>query len=156
MWGRTLGSQLDLLWPDPSRKTQQAQDRQKQSHDVRSTERRFNLNDTVYARNYSSGPQWLPGYVVGMQESAMYDICLSDNRVICCHLDQLRPLVNSGTCTPDSTVEDLTGDGGAGLKANELVTAEPDLNCPEVQPAPEVGVTDPPEQIPPVANSQVE
>ena len=86
----------------------------------------------------------------------MYDICLSDNRLICRHLDQLCPRVNSGTCTTDSTVEDVTGDGRAGLKADELVTAEPDLNCPEVPPAPEAGVTDPPEKTPPVATSEVE
>ena len=67
MWGRTLRSQLDLLQPDPSRKAQQAQDQQKQSHDAHSTERQFNLNDTVYARNYSTGPRWLPGYVVGKE-----------------------------------------------------------------------------------------
>ena len=55
MWGRILRSQLDLLLPDSSRKAQQAQDCQKQSHDAHSTERQFNLNDTVYARNYSTG-----------------------------------------------------------------------------------------------------
>ena len=91
MWGRTLRSQLDLLLPDSSRKAQQALDRQKQSHDAHSTERQFNLNDTVYARNYRTGPLWLPGCVVGLQGSAMYEICLSDSRVICRHVDQLRP-----------------------------------------------------------------
>ena len=47
LWGRKLRSQLDLLLPDTDRKTQQAQDRQKQSHDALSAPRLFCVDDTV-------------------------------------------------------------------------------------------------------------
>ena len=79
MWGRTLRSPLDLLLPDPSQKVEQAQDRQRKSHDAHSSAREFNVSDVVYARNYSSGPRWLPGRVVELQGKAMCKVQLGDN-----------------------------------------------------------------------------
>ena len=90
MWGRRLRSQLDLLLPDAERRSQEAQDRQKQAHDSHSVDRHFGINDTVYARNYGQGLPWLPGCVVGFQGSAMYRVRLSNDSVIVRHVDQMR------------------------------------------------------------------
>ena len=115
MWGRTLRSQVDLLLPDTSRKAQQALDRQKRSHDAHATERHFNVKDAVYTQNYSSGLRWLPGVVVGLCGSAMYEVQLSGNQVIRRHVDQLRSRVSSSDS--DSTVEDLISGGTTTLMA---------------------------------------
>ena len=109
MWGRTLRSPLDLLLPDPSQKVEQAQDRQRKSHDAHSSAREFNVSDVVYARNYSSGPHWLPGQVVELQGKAMCKVQLGDNRTIVRHFDQLRPRANTepivGTSNSSDTSE---------------------------------------------------
>ena len=108
MWGRRLRSKLDLLLPDGERRSQEAQDRQKRAHDSHAVDRQFNVSDTVYARNYGEGQQWLPGRVVGLQGSAMYRVRLDNDHVIVRHVDQLRHRVT----TIDSSDDDVqdTGD----------------------------------------------
>ena len=64
----------------------------------------------MYARNYSQGPLWLPGVVLNLEGSVMYQIRLNDNRVIRRHIDQMRPRVSgSQTTVPDTddNVEDI-------------------------------------------------
>ena len=90
MWGRRLRSQLDLLLPDAERRSQEAQDRQKQAHDSHSVDRHFGINDTVYARNYGPELSWLPGRVVGFQGSVLYRVGLRNDYVIVRHVDQMR------------------------------------------------------------------
>ena len=113
MWGKKLRSHLDLLRPDDKRKEQQAQDRQQQSHDAHSAVRQFTVDDCVDARNYSTGPLWLPGRVVGLQGTAMFRIRLGDGRIIVRYLDQLRPRVGDSCDTTTSTKatgDELIGD----------------------------------------------
>ena len=134
MWGRTLRSKLDLLRPDVDQKAQQATDHQKSSHDVHSSQRQFAVNETVYARNYGSGPQWLPVRIVSLQGNAMYCVRLLDNREIVRHVDQLRPLLTTGEQeTPiESGVEDTGSTGGApNTQTEEPEPAEADLTDPE-------------------------
>ena len=89
MWGRRLRSRLDLVLPDVEQRPQEAKDRQKRAHDSHSTDRQFQVNDTVYVRNYGVGPQWLSGCVVGLQGSVMYRVRLDNDSVIVLHVDQL-------------------------------------------------------------------
>jgi len=155
MWGRTLRSQLDLLLPDTNRKAQQALDRQKRSHDAHATERHFNVNDAVYARNYSSGPRWLPGVVVGLRGSAMYDVQLSGNQVVRRHVDQLRSRVSSSES--DSTVKDLTSGGTTTLMAEpERDGANPDCSETPPLPSPPRGMTDSPAYAPVETSSRAD
>jgi transposase InsO family protein len=165
MWGRTLRSQLDLLLPDMDRKMQQTLDCQRRSHDARSTERRFDLNDTVYARNYGPGPLWLPGLVIGQQGSVMYEIRLNDNREIRRHVDQLRPRVSTGesdasiTDTTDSAVQDMAVGGGAVTETTEPETTEVAQNSSEATPpllAEATRSTDLPTDAPVVGSSQAD
>ena len=119
MWGRKLRSQLDLVLPDAERRAQDAQDRQKQAHDAHSTDRHFNVNDTVYARNYGSGSKWVPGRVIALEGSVKCQVQLRDSRVIVRHVDQLCPRVCSGEV--GTQVEEVSADLGSG---NEMVPAE--------------------------------
>ena len=124
MWGRTLRSKLDLLRPDIEQRAQQAADRQKMAHDSHSFQRQFAVNETVYARNYGSGPRWLSGTVVGLQGTAMYRVRLLDNREIVRHIDQLRPRVSSGET--ESSRETGVGDTWTTGGATNTQTGEPE------------------------------
>ena len=139
MWGHTLRSRLDLLRPDIDKKAQQDTDRQSRAYDSRAPNRQFAVQDTVYARNYGSGPRWVPGSIVSCQGTAMYVVKLLDNREIVRHVDQLPPRLCSGDSETD--VEDtwITGD------ATTTVTGEPesDKACPSAE-AP-IAQPDPPE-----------
>ena len=90
MMGRKLRTQLDLLHPDTSRAVQKSQYRQRLAHDRRAKPKLFAIGDTVYARNYTKGPSWLPGTVVEREGEAVLGVRLSDGRVIRRHEEQLR------------------------------------------------------------------
>ena len=81
MFGRKLRSQLDLLKPNLAKAVDETPDRQEVAHDKQTTPRRFHVGDCVYARNYSSGPKWLPGQVVQVEGSVLYHVKLKDGRV---------------------------------------------------------------------------
>ena len=86
MWGRTLRSKLDLVRPNSDVRVPETQEGLS-SQDTPSPRRQFDVNDTVFAKNYAAGPKWLPGVVVGLQGSVMYRIRLRDNREIVRHVD---------------------------------------------------------------------
>ena len=48
----------------------------KESHDMHARYREFKVGDSVYAKNYRDGPQWLPGEVIQLHGSVMYTIAL--------------------------------------------------------------------------------
>ena len=151
LWGRKLRSQLDLLLPDTDRKMQQAQDRQKQSHDAHSASRLFLVDDTVYARNYGPGPRWLPGLVVGLQGSAMFQIRLSDNHVVVRHVDQLRHRQCSDqtfTSASNSAAEDTVIDDDSSTRTAETETAVVDsTNSADQDPPSSVATQDTTDQL---------
>ena len=60
---RVPRSHLDFLFPDMADNVKQNQQRQKQNHDQRATERCFVVGDKVYALNRRGTPTWLPGTV---------------------------------------------------------------------------------------------
>ena len=98
--GKEAANSARLL-PDVGSKVQDCQDRQK--HGNCSKERQFNVGSSVYARNYSQGPLWLPGMVLNLEGSVMYQIRLNNNQVIRRHIDQMRPRVSgSQTTVPDT------------------------------------------------------
>ena len=90
MWGRRLRSRLDLVLPDAEQRPQEAQDRQKRANDSHSTDHQFQVKNTIYVWNYSVGPQWLSGCVVGLQGLVMYRVRLDNNSVVVRHVDQLQ------------------------------------------------------------------
>ena len=91
----------------------------------------------------------------------MYEICLSDSRVICRHVDQLRLRVSSAeseTSTMDSAVEDTTVGDGASRQTVEPETAGAEQSSSGVSltPAVEASESDPPAYAPVVVSSQAE
>ena len=65
-------------------KVKQNQQRQKQNHDQRATERFFVVGDKVYALNHRGTPTWLPGTVSAVSGSRSLTIKFSDGREIPC------------------------------------------------------------------------
>lgn len=85
------------------------------SHNAHAVPREFSLQDTVYARNYGSGSLWVPGKVVSLRGSAMYDVQLSNKQVVRRHIDQLHSCVScggSGTSPDDFTLDSLASSKG--------------------------------------------
>ena len=137
MYGRKLRSQLDLLKPSPTEVADKTQNRQE------TTTRSFNVGDCVYARNYSRGPKWLPGQVVQVEGSVLYQVKLKDGRVQRRHINQLRSrvadsedAVQSSDPEPDSGLQLTEG----GPTDQETVTTSQDLS-----PDPPTDSTDSPE-----------
>ena len=123
--GQKLRTQLDVLVPSVRKTVRNAQDRQKRNHDMHCRPRSFAPGESVYVKNYGSGPRWLPGKVVSTEGSAMYQIQLSDGRTVRRHADQLHSRVDDGEShSPTSDMEDsyvpIEQDGGIGENRETL------------------------------------
>ena len=57
--GRKLRSRRDLLHPNLQSKVQKKQERMKETRDAHATERQFKEGDTIYLKNFGSGPKLL-------------------------------------------------------------------------------------------------
>ena len=89
--GHRPRSRLDLLLPDLTSIVTKAQHRQKAAHDSKSTDRAFQLGDTVYSKSYGRGqPKWFPAIVVQKTGPVSYLVQLDDTTTVKRHLDQLR------------------------------------------------------------------
>ncbi len=67
------------------------QQQQKFGHDVRCKDRQLSFGNLVYAKNYGTGPMWLPGTVKQTIGSTMYEVRLNDGNTMRRHIKQLRP-----------------------------------------------------------------
>ena len=79
--GRRLRTHLDQLRPDLATEVYNRQQSQKKSHDGQNKERTFNVNDSVFVKNYHQGPDWLPGEVL-ITGSRNYKVKLSNGTVV--------------------------------------------------------------------------
>lgn len=59
LMSQKLRSAFDLLIPDVKSKVLHKQQKQKEGHDKSCKLRNFEVGDSVYERNYSSGPKWI-------------------------------------------------------------------------------------------------
>ena len=76
--------------------------------------RQFAVHDSVYVRNYGSGPLWLPGHIVSCEGTVMYQVRLSDDRIVRRHADQLRARISctdQESSTSDETREVASSNG---------------------------------------------
>ena len=94
--GRVPRSHLDFLFPDVADNVKQNQQRQKQNHDQRATERFFVVGDKVYALNHRGTPTWLPGTVSAVSGSRFLTIKFSDGRESRYHADHVRACEQDG------------------------------------------------------------
>ena len=105
LFGRKMHTLFDRLSPSVEETARRNQERQRRSHDLHSRPRSFTEGETVYAKNYGQGPKWLPGCIVEILGSVMYRVCLTDERLIWRHVDQLRP--REANAVGDSTAGEI-------------------------------------------------
>ena len=110
--GRKLRTRLDLLRPDPSKRVEQKQLKQKTSHDSKAKARDLKVGDSVLVRNYVGNKKWLNGVVKSQTGPVSFKV-LVNGQLRRCHLDQLKlRLCNSDlnsrdTDSPDSGLEEV-------------------------------------------------
>ena len=85
-----LRTRLNLLRPNTPLRVEEKQQVQKCNHNARSRHCSFQIGDLVYAKNFSPGPQWIPGKVMKFSGPVSYEIQLNDERQRRCHIDHLR------------------------------------------------------------------
>ena len=103
--GRKLQSQLSLLRPNVAARVQSKQGKQKMVYDCHAQYRSFSPDDQEYVRNFTSGPKWLLGTVIGTQVSLMFTLQLQDGRTVHRHIDHMRTR-SDGSSTISTEEED--------------------------------------------------
>ena len=88
--GRRPRSRLDLLKPHTAERVESSQLKQKEQHDLRSRERKLDVGENVFVRNYHRGDRWLPGVIKQRTGPVSFRVKLTDGRDRRCHQDQLR------------------------------------------------------------------
>ena len=68
MMGRRLHSTLDLVKPDLKDRVITKQNQQKLQHDRHAKQRVIQIGDAVCAKNWRSGPMWVPATVIAKTE----------------------------------------------------------------------------------------
>ena len=89
MLGRRPRSRLDLLKPHTAERVESSQLKQKEQHDLRSRERKLDVGENVFVRNYHCGDRWLPGVIEQRTGPISFRVKLTDGRDRR-HQDQLR------------------------------------------------------------------
>ena len=100
---RTL---LDLLHPDVHKKVATKNDKL-QDTQARKKQRYFNVDDHVFARNYSGTDKWTPGTIIAITGPLSYHVKKQDGSILRRHVDQLRPRYCSIDRPPDSHSDDF-------------------------------------------------
>jgi len=109
LMSRQPRSVFDLLRPNISETVRRSQERQK-IHNPHSQHRVFNVDDSVWARSFSSGPRWLKGRVTESRGPVTYRVQLQDGRSVRRHVDHLKSnhvpaTVSESPVSPVSTSE---------------------------------------------------
>ncbi|KAI2668897.1 Transposon Tf2-6 polyprotein [Labeo rohita] len=66
------------------------QQKQKEGHDKSCKLRSFEVGDSVYVRNYSGGPKWIPAVVKSCTGPLSYKTALGQGQTVKRHVDQMR------------------------------------------------------------------
>ena len=102
--GRELRTRLHLLSPDMGARVRDQQTQQKEYHDQHSSMREFVVGQTVWARNFSGDPDWVPATISDRVGPLSYlVVTLRNGDVWRRHIDQLRVGVET-PATEDSSV----------------------------------------------------
>ena len=89
--GRRPRSRLDLLKPHTAERVEERQLKQKEQHDGKAKEKKLQVGEKVFVRNYRhGGEKWLPGVVQKKTGPVSFLVKLSDGRFRRCHQDQVR------------------------------------------------------------------
>ena len=95
LMGRSLRTRWDLLKPDVDGTVKQSQARQKAQHDQHARSRSLSVGDSVVARNFSSGPDWLQGVVAKRLGPLTYLVDVLDGRLWKRHIDHVKKCGNA-------------------------------------------------------------
>ncbi len=91
MFGRSLRCRFDALFPDVSIKTTNNQLKQKQCHDMHSSDRCFKPGDTVYYCDFTHPqPKWSPGTILEAIGPVSFEIKREEGTVIRRHIDHIK------------------------------------------------------------------
>ncbi|RXN21174.1 putative protein K02A2.6-like protein [Labeo rohita] len=85
-----LRSPFDLLLPDVKTKILKKQQKQNEGHDKSCKLRSFEVGDSVYVRNYSGGPKWIPAVVKSCTGPLSYKTALGQGQTMKRYVDQIR------------------------------------------------------------------
>ena len=72
-----------------SKKVNRGKEHQKHWYSLRVNQWEFRVGDLVYARNYATGPKWLPGRIGESSGNVLFTVVLMDGRQVCKHTEQL-------------------------------------------------------------------
>jgi len=131
--GRRPRSRLDLLKPNTADRVESQQRKQKAQHDTKAKERKFDIGDAVFLRNYREGEKWLSGCIVEKIGPVSIVVELDNGQKRHCHTDQIRKRTAGITSLPDMEIE------------REIAMEEALPNIPVIENAPENSSTTTPD-----------
>ena len=88
-----MRTRLDLLKPDAKHHVAERQAQQKADHDQHARVRQFSVGDIVMAKNFRSGPNWLPATVVERLGPLSYLVETADKLLWRRHVDHVKRLI---------------------------------------------------------------
>lgn len=96
-----------MVKPNLTSQVQLKEKQQKSAHDLHAKERRFQVGDTVFARNFpvTGVPIWVSGQIIAAHGPLSYLIELEDSRHIHRHVDHIHSRVSSPISTSDDLVD---------------------------------------------------
>ena len=109
LFGRISRSHLDLLKPDVSTHVKDKQQAQRGNHEVHPKERRFEVGDPVFVKEFPSGKHWLPGVISSVEGPQSYHVTLTDNRVVRRHVDHVMKRSSEIPQSDSETVGEFPG-----------------------------------------------
>ena len=89
--GRKPRSRLDLVYPEIGRKVRQSQASQKLAHDWHAKQRTMLEGEAVYASNFRSGPNWMPGALIQSTGPTSFAEQMENGQLWRRHQDHLIP-----------------------------------------------------------------
>ena len=98
--GRIPRSRLDLLKPDISVRVRDKQRAQREGHDTHAKQRRFEVDEPVFIKEFPSGKHWVPGIITSIEGPQSYHVTLIDERVVRRHVDHISGYAPTTTTTP--------------------------------------------------------
>ncbi|KAL0193255.1 hypothetical protein M9458_011551 [Cirrhinus mrigala] len=127
LFNRELRTNFELLKPVTLKETVlQQQKKQVLRRKLRAKDRTFLTGSSVLARNYGSGPKWVPATVETQTGPVSYKVKTAGNLLWRRHTDQLLSGASTFTDLPEGT--DVGDQEGVGSPASVTITTEPTKN----------------------------
>jgi hypothetical protein len=109
---RKLKTKLGLISPlgqsTTRNRVEDEQRIQKDNHDRSATQREFQIGDSIFVKNFSTGPKWLCGTILSQSGPVSYVVQLSDGGICRRHVDHIRSrLVDTCEQQPNSPPIDI-------------------------------------------------